>query len=60
MVTFPRFAPIETFTRVSSTSIEAPVSRALLKSFQLGYVVDTLDASGTVSLRNPSPARCPV
>ena len=49
-----------TFTRTSSTSIEAPVDRALLGSFQLGYVVDTIDASGSVSLRNPSPERCPM
>jgi hypothetical protein len=48
-----------TFSRTSSNSIEAPVDRALLKSFQLGYAVDTLQAAGTIGLEDPRPERCP-
>lgn len=48
-----------TFKRTSSTSIEAQVDKALLKSFQLGYTVDALDTSGTMSLSDPKPERCP-
>ena len=45
--------------KTAGTSIEAPVDRALLKSFQLGYTVDRLDASGTLGLDDPRPELCP-